>query len=45
MCNETTKVGDVVIPKGAKVYVNIFDIHMNQDLWGPEPVEEFVPER
>ncbi len=34
-----------MIPKGTKVYVNIFDIHMNQGLWGPEPVEDFVPER
>ena len=45
ICNETTQVGNFTIPKGAKVQVNVADIHMNPDLWGPEPVDQFVPER
>ena len=44
-CNETTKVGNVIIPKGAKVMINVSDIHCNIDLWGPEPVDQMVPER
>ena len=45
MCKETTKIKDITVPKGAKVYVNVPDIHMDPELWGPEPVGEFVPER
>ena len=45
ICNETTQVGNFTIPKGAKVQINVADIHMNPDLWGPEPVDQFVPER
>ena len=32
MGNETTKVGNVIIPKGAKVMINVSDIHSNIDL-------------
>ena len=45
MCKETTKIKDITVPKGAKVYINVPDIHMDPELWGPEPVDEFVPER
>ena len=45
ICNETTQVSHYTIPKGAKVQINVADIHMNPDLWGPEPVDQFVPER
>ena len=45
ICNETTQVGNFTIPKEAKVQMNVADIHMNPDLWGPEPVDQFVPER
>ncbi len=44
-CKHSTNVGYIFIPEGAKVAVNMLDIHMNEDLWGPEPVDEFVPER
>ena len=33
------------IPKGAKVVVNMIAIHSDPELWGPEPVDQFVPER
>ena len=45
MCKATTKVGDFVIPKGARVIINVADIHFNPELWGPEPVDQLVPER
>lgn len=45
MCKETTRVGDFVIPKGARVIINVADIHYNPELWGPEPVDQLVPER
>ena len=45
MCKETTTVGNITIPKGSKVMINVADIHMNPGLWGPEPVDEIVPER
>ena len=45
MCNQTTKVGNVIVPKGAKVMINVSNIHRNTDLWGPEPVDQMVPER
>ena len=45
MCKETIKLGDVTIPEGTKVIVNVADIHMNPQLWGPEPVDQLVPQR
>ena len=45
MCNQTTKVGNVIVPKGAKVMINVSNIHSSIDLWGPEPVDQMVPER
>ena len=45
ICNETTQIGHITIPKGTKVQINVADIHINPDLWGPEPVDQFVPER
>ena len=44
-CTQTTKVGDVTIPKGAQVAINLQKIHYDPDLWGPEPVEQLVPGR
>ena len=45
ICNEKTQVGNFTIPEGAKIQINVADIHMNPDLWDPEPVDQFVPER
>ncbi len=45
-CKEDTTVGgNILVPKGAKVLINVADIHMSSDLWGPEPIDELVPER
>ena len=44
-CTQTTQVGDVTIPKGAQVAINLQAIHNDPDLWGPEPVEQLVPGR
>jgi cytochrome P450 len=27
------------------IYVDILSVHFNQELWGPESVDEFYPER
>ena len=45
MCNEDTEVCGYKIPKGAKVIINMIEIHHDPQLWGPEPVDKFVPER
>ena len=45
MCKETTKIKDITVPKGTRVFINVQDLHMDPEHWGPEPVDEFVPER
>ena len=45
MCSEDTDVCGYHIPKGAKVVVNMIAIHSDPELWGPEPVDQFFPER
>ena len=45
MCSQDTDVCGYHIPKGAKVVVNMMAIHSDPELWGPEPVDQFVPER
>ena len=42
-CNETTTIGEVVIPKGAQVNIPIWHIHHNAEHWS-DP-ERFDPER
>ena len=44
-CLEDTRVKDMFIPKGTCVFVNKHWLHWDQDLWGPEDIKEFVPER
>ena len=44
-CIRTTKVGDILIQKGTKVMIDMAEIHRDPELWGPEPVDQFVPER
>ena len=43
MCNKTSAVGDITIPKGAMVDIPIYMLHHLPDYWD-EP-EEFIPER
>ena len=45
MCSLDTDVCGYHIPKGAKVVVNMIAIHSDPELWGSEPVDQFVPER
>ncbi len=45
MCNRDTDVCGYRVPQGAKVIINMLEIHMDPEHWGPEPVEQFVPER
>ena len=45
MCNRDTDVCAYHIPKGCKVQINMIAIHNDPELWGPEPVDQFVPER
>ena len=44
-CAEDTVIKGVQIPAGAFVTINPDAVHMNPDLWGPEPVTEYCPER
>ena len=43
LCNEECVVNGVTIKPGVQVFVPIYDIHMNPDIY-PEP-EKFIPER
>ncbi len=45
VAQETTSIKGITIPKGAGIAINVGEIHRNPDLWGPEPVDQFVPER
>ncbi|CAF3944887.1 unnamed protein product [Adineta steineri] len=44
-CMEDTDVVGYQIEKGSLIQVDVFSVHFNQELWGPEAVEEFHPER
>ncbi|CAF4672883.1 unnamed protein product [Rotaria socialis] len=44
-CNETTNVCGHQVEKGVTIMPDIYSIHRNIDLWGPEDVNLFVPER
>lgn len=35
----------VFLPSGSSIQVDVLSVHYNQELWGPEPVDEFHPER
>ncbi|CAF1007481.1 unnamed protein product [Adineta ricciae] len=45
VCNETTTVCGHLIEKGSVIQTDLFTIHYNPDLWGPDDPHEFVPER
>ncbi|CAF1383380.1 unnamed protein product [Rotaria sp. Silwood1] len=44
-CMEDTDVAGYHIQKGSSIQVDVLSVHYNQELWGPEPVDEFHPER
>ena len=45
VCNRDTDVCGYHIPKDCKVQVNMIAIHNDPELWGPEPFDQFVPDR
>ncbi|CAF1035516.1 unnamed protein product [Rotaria sp. Silwood1] len=44
-CNATTTVCGHIIEKGSIIQPDVFTIHYNPDLWGPEDPNLFIPER
>ncbi|CAF3917122.1 unnamed protein product [Rotaria sordida] len=44
-CNATTSVCGHKIEKGSIIQPDVFSIHYNPDLWGPEDPNLFIPER
>ncbi|CAF4005339.1 unnamed protein product [Adineta steineri] len=44
-CMEDTEVCGHKITKGTRVQVDVLSVHNNPDYWGPQPVDEFWPER
>ncbi|CAF1102353.1 unnamed protein product [Adineta steineri] len=45
VCEQTTTVCGHTIEKGSIIQPDIFTIHYNSDLWGPEDPNQFIPER
>ncbi|CAF1266976.1 unnamed protein product [Rotaria sordida] len=44
-CNETTVICGHLIEKGTIIMPDVHSVHHNIDLWGPEDVNRFIPER
>ncbi|CAF1078540.1 unnamed protein product [Adineta ricciae] len=44
-CTENTHVAGHDIRKGTLIQIDVLSVHYDQELWGPEPVNEFHPER
>lgn len=44
VCEETTTVGDYTLEKGTAVMPDIFTLHRNKEVWGPD-ADQFRPER
>ncbi|CAF3981022.1 unnamed protein product [Rotaria sordida] len=44
-CMEDAHVAGYHIQKGSSIQVDVLSVHYDQELWGPEPVDEFHPER
>ncbi|CAF3403278.1 unnamed protein product [Rotaria sp. Silwood2] len=44
-CNATTIICGHKIEKGSIIQPDVFSIHYNPDLWGPEDPNLFIPER
>ena len=45
LCMEDVKVGDIIIPAGTTVQLDVFSIHYDPQVWGPVSPFEFYPER
>lgn len=45
MCMENVKIGDVTIPAGMTVQVDVLSMHYDPNVWGPISPFEFYPER
>ncbi|KFD60367.1 hypothetical protein M514_06421 [Trichuris suis] len=43
-CMQTCTTGGITIEKGVYILVDVWSIHYNKDIWGPD-ADEFVPER
>ena len=43
LCNEECVVNGVTVKPGVQVYIPIYDVHMNPEIY-PDP-EKFIPER
>ncbi|CDW57281.1 protein CYP 13B1, a [Trichuris trichiura] len=43
-CMQTCTIGGITIEKGIHVLADVWTIHYNKDIWGPD-ADEFVPER
>ncbi|CAF1401792.1 unnamed protein product, partial [Rotaria sordida] len=44
-CNQTTNISGYIIEKDSIIQPDIFSIHYNPNLWGPEDPNLFIPER
>jgi len=44
-CTEDTYVKQVHIQQGTFIQIDVLSVHFNEQLWGPQPVDEFHPER
>ena len=44
LCSETTTLGDYTIEAGTYVQADVFSVHFDEQIWGPD-VMEFKPER
>ncbi|KHJ42753.1 unspecific monooxygenase [Trichuris suis] len=43
-CTQTCTTGGITIEKGMHILADVWSIHYNKDIWGPD-ADEFVPER
>ncbi|UJR16556.1 hypothetical protein I4U23_003457 [Adineta vaga] len=44
-CMEDTHVAGYEIREGTLIQIDVLSVHYDQELWGPEPADEFHPER
>ena len=45
LCMRDTVVGRLPIIAGTVIQANVMDVHMDQEIWGPEDPQKFHPER
>ena len=44
-CYEEAQLGDITIPPGTQIQLNMVELHFNPELWGQHDPNKFVPER